>query len=146
MNSLLFTVLMLFLPSVAKGRDVFQEEVKPLLQSHCFRCHGQKKQKGDLRLDTLDPNIVQGTSAERWHDVLNNINLGEMPPEDESQLSQDERRKLVGWLTEELQKAAKARRGTGATSGDASSEPDGIPIHNDGSTRARDGLQWGLSF
>ena len=113
MNSLLFTVLMLFLPSVAKGRDVFQEEVKPLLQSHCFRCHGQKKQKGDLRLDTLDPNIVQGTSAERWHDVLNNINLGEMPPEDESQLSPDERRKLVGWLTEELQKAAKARRGTG---------------------------------
>ncbi len=113
MRLFLFAALMLFLPSVAKGRDVFQEEVKPLLQSHCFRCHGQKKQKGDLRLDTLDPNIVQGTSAERWHDVLNNINLGEMPPEDESQLSPDERRKLVGWLTEELQKAARARRGTG---------------------------------
>jgi hypothetical protein len=113
MRLFLFAALMLFLPSAVKGRDVFQEEVKPLLQSHCFRCHGQKKQKGDLRLDTLDPNIVQGTSAERWHDVLNNINLGEMPPEDESQLSPDERRKLVGWLTEELQKAARARRGTG---------------------------------
>jgi hypothetical protein len=113
MRLFLFAALMLFLSSAVKGRDVFQEEVKPLLQSHCFRCHGQKKQKGDLRLDTLDPNIVQGTSAERWHDVLNNINLGEMPPEDESQLSPDERRKLVGWLTEELQKAARARRGTG---------------------------------
>ena len=108
-----FAALILFLPSVANGRDVFQKEVKPLLQSHCFKCHGQKKQKGDLRLDTLDPNIVQGTSAERWHDVLNNINLGEMPPEDEPQFSPDERRKLVGWLTEELQKAAKARRGNG---------------------------------
>ena len=75
-----FATLILLLPSVANGRDVFQEEVKPLLQSHCFKCHGQKKQKGDLRLDTLDSNIVQGTSAERWHDVLNNINLGEMPP------------------------------------------------------------------
>ena len=108
-----FAALILFLPSVANGRDVFQKEVKPLLQSHCFKCHGQKKQKGDLRLDTLDPNIVQGTSPERWHDVLNNINLGEMPPEDEPQFSPDERRKLVGWLTEELQKAAKARRGNG---------------------------------
>jgi hypothetical protein len=113
MRLFLFVALMLFLPSAVKGKDVFQEQVKPLLQSHCFRCHGQEKQKGDLRLDTLDPNIVQGTSAEQWHDVLNNINLGEMPPEDEPQLSPDERRKLVGWLTEELQKAAKARRGTG---------------------------------
>ena len=108
-----FAALILFLPSVVKGRDVFQEEVKPLLQSHCFRCHGQKKQKGDLRLDTLDPNIVEGASAERWHDALNNINLGEMPPEDEPQLSPSERRKLVDWLTGELQKAAKVRQGIG---------------------------------
>ena len=113
MRLFLFAILTLLLPSVVKGGDVFQEEVKPVLQRHCFRCHGQKKQKGDLRLDTLDPNIVQGTSAERWHDVLNNINLGEMPPEDELQLSPGERRKLVGWLTGELQKAAKARRDTG---------------------------------
>ncbi len=104
---------MLLLPSVVIGGDVFQEDAQPVLQRHCFRCHGPKKQKGDFRLDTLDPDIVQGTSAERWHDVLNNINLGEMPPEDEPQFSPGERRKLVGWLTGELQKAAKARRNTG---------------------------------
>ena len=28
-------------------------------------------------MDTLDPDIVQGTSGERWHDALNKINLGE---------------------------------------------------------------------
>ena len=106
-------ITLLLLPSAVIGRDVFREDVQPVLQTHCFKCHGQKKQKGDLRLDTLDPDIVRGTSAERWHDALNNINLGEMPPEDEPQLSPGDRRKLVGWLTGELQKAAKARQNTG---------------------------------
>ena len=113
MNLLLLAALILFIPSLVEGRDIFQKEVQPLLQSHCFKCHGEKKQKGDLRLDTLDPNIMNSSSAEEWHDVLNNINLGEMPPENESQLSPSERRKLVGWLTKELQKAAKARQNIG---------------------------------
>ena len=106
-------VTALLLPATAIGENVFRDEVRPVLQQHCFGCHGQKKQKGDLRLDTLDPDIVKGNAAERWHDALNKINLGEMPPEDEPQLSAGERRKLVDWLTGELQKAAKARRGTG---------------------------------
>ena len=106
-------VTALLLPATVIGGDAFRDEVRPILQQHCFGCHGQKKQKGDLRLDTLDPDMVRGTSAERWHDALNNINLGEMPPEDEPQLSAGERRKLVGWLTGELQKAAKARQNTG---------------------------------
>ena len=31
----------------------FDAVVKPFLEEHCVRCHGEKKQKGDLRLDTL---------------------------------------------------------------------------------------------
>ncbi|MHA8060071.1 c-type cytochrome domain-containing protein [Aquirufa beregesia] len=30
----------------------FQQEVLPILKSHCFQCHSSKKQKGKLRLDT----------------------------------------------------------------------------------------------
>ncbi len=104
-------VTVLLLPATAIGQGVFDEEVLPILQQHCFGCHGQKKQKGDLRLDTLDPDIVTGNAAERWHDALNKINLGEMPPEDEPQLAASDRRKLVDWLTVELKKAAKARQG-----------------------------------
>lgn len=32
----------------------FQQEVLPILKSHCFQCHSSKKQKGKLRLDTED--------------------------------------------------------------------------------------------
>ena len=73
--------IFLLLPAlVARADETFKKDVLPVLQKHCFGCHGKKKQKGDLRLDTLDPDIIRGTSAERWHDALNKLNLGEMPP------------------------------------------------------------------
>ena len=38
----------------AEGPDriVFLRDVYPILEDRCFKCHGEKKQKGDLRLDT----------------------------------------------------------------------------------------------
>ncbi|MCP4848271.1 MAG: DUF1592 domain-containing protein, partial [Verrucomicrobiaceae bacterium] len=106
-------ITLLLCPSLALGKDVFDEDVLPILQKHCFGCHGQKKQKGDLRLDTLDPDIVKGNAAERWHDALNNINLGEMPPEDEPPLKGPERRVLTDWITQGLKAAADIRRNAG---------------------------------
>lgn len=35
-----------------KGNNPFEQEVLPILKSHCFQCHSSKKQKGKLRLDT----------------------------------------------------------------------------------------------
>lgn len=29
----------------------FERDVRPILQKHCHRCHGEKKQEGGLRLD-----------------------------------------------------------------------------------------------
>jgi len=40
----------LFVPSVLLAVD-FDREIRPLLQKHCIECHGEKKQKGELRLD-----------------------------------------------------------------------------------------------
>ena len=32
--------------------DLFEMHVRPMLVSHCIRCHGEKKQKNGLRLDS----------------------------------------------------------------------------------------------
>ena len=47
MKLLLFA---LFVPSVLLAVD-FGREIRPLLQERCIECHGEKKQKGELRLD-----------------------------------------------------------------------------------------------
>ena len=74
-------ILLALLSSGAMGDTVFENEVQPVLRKHCFSCHGPEKQKGDLRFDSLDPDMVNGHAAETWHDALDVLNRGEMPPE-----------------------------------------------------------------
>ena len=106
-------ILFLLPALMVRADEVFKKDVLPVLQKHCYGCHGEKKQKGKLRLDTLDLDFDRGPSAERWHDSLNNLNLGEMPPEDEPPLTDSERVVLTGWLTQRLEAAAVARRNAG---------------------------------
>src|SRR5262249_34330118 len=54
--------------------------VAPLFQQHCHSCHGPKQAKGKLRIDTLNPDFVKG-DGDRWRDVLDRLNFGDMPPD-----------------------------------------------------------------
>ncbi len=92
---------------------LFRRDVQPVLKELCYHCHGLEKQEADLRLDTLNPDLVASPDAETWHDVLNKLNLGEMPPEKASPLTDGQRQKVVDWLTRELRRAAEIRRATG---------------------------------
>ena len=81
-----FLFLLASLPlAVDAGQAVSlsEETVKPLIKKNCVRCHGPKKQKGKMRLDTLSLQMTNGTIAQRWQDVLDALNAGDMPPEDE---------------------------------------------------------------
>lgn len=89
----------------------YETEIGPLMKRYCFECHGETKQKGDIRLDVLDPDIVHGPDAEGWHTALDMINGGEMPPRRADQPTDEERRKLVAWMTGGLELAAERRKG-----------------------------------
>ena len=66
-----------------EGKPLLKRDVRPILEKHCFRRHGPEKQKSKLRLDTLDPDVIGGSAEETWHEVLNKVSRGEMPPEKE---------------------------------------------------------------
>ncbi|MEK6236047.1 MAG: hypothetical protein N2C14_15180, partial [Planctomycetales bacterium] len=67
-----------------------KKTIDSFLQKSCVRCHGPKVQKGKLRLDELPREIADGTTAQRWQDVLDALNAGDMPPDDEPQPSNGE--------------------------------------------------------
>jgi len=94
-------------------QSLFNREVKPIIAKYCLRCHGSKLQGGDLRIDRLNPDLVNGMDAGFWHEVLNQLNEGEMPPEGEPQLSRKELTRVTIWLEAELKKAAARRNSTG---------------------------------
>ena len=47
---------------VARER-FFEQDVRPLLVEHCYSCHARSKQKGGLRLDSLDAILTGGDSG-----------------------------------------------------------------------------------
>ena len=51
--------------------------------AHCFDCHNDKKQKGKVRLDNISLKINTVEQADHWQDILDAVQSGEMPPEEE---------------------------------------------------------------
>ena len=90
----------------------YKSHVAPLLKSYCIECHGPDKQKNGVRVDTMDLDFVWGKDRDTWHDMLDVLHLGEMPPEDEKQLSNRERQLITDWITAEMTAAAEERRST----------------------------------
>ena len=79
--------LALFILSVSAFADknpipiLNHEKIKAHFKEYCYKCHDEDVQKGDIRLDTLPDHIQTQTQAQNWQDVLDVLNLGEMPPE-----------------------------------------------------------------
>jgi len=64
---------------------VMPPQHRALLEVHCGACHGGQRQEGHFRVDDLPFTITTLEGAERWQKVLNQLNSGSMPPEDEPQ-------------------------------------------------------------
>jgi hypothetical protein len=94
---------------------VFAEEpstnvFRPFLKLYCIRCHGPNSQKADRRFDQLSSNIAGNDEAELLQEILDQLNLAAMPPEDEKQPSETELNRVVGRLTTVLAKAREEAR------------------------------------
>ena len=86
----------------------FDRAVLPFIQQNCFRCHGEKKQKGELRLDTLPRDFIGG-GAGRWGDVIDRISSGEMPPKKEARPDTAEAARVVDWLAARIKEGETTR-------------------------------------
>jgi hypothetical protein len=96
--------------------DEFAATIKPLLEKHCIDCHGPDAAEGNIRLDTLSPDLLRGGDTEWWSEVFGVVAKEEMPPPDSSEISEAERRQIVNWLSSELQAASLLKRSSGSHS------------------------------
>ncbi|MDA7917921.1 hypothetical protein N9B74_02575, partial [bacterium] len=96
-------LLLLCAPGLLFGNPL--ERAQPFLEHHCYDCHGSEKQKGDLRFDTLGNDLTEIETLEIWQGILDQLNLGEMPPRKAPQPKQKEVIPIVNLLSGELTKA-----------------------------------------
>lgn len=102
-------VVVVLIGSTSWADETWESLVRPFFKTHCEHCHGPKKQQSDLRLDTLRADFDSPEQAESWIEVMDNLNLGEMPPEGEPRPDSQKQRKVAGWIAEQL-RAARQRK------------------------------------
>ena len=91
----------------AKVFPGYDTNVRPFFRTYCVRCHGAETTEGDVRLDTLSAAVSDEQAAETWQEVLDVLNGGEMPPEDEKQPPVEELASAIGALSDGLFEARK---------------------------------------
>ncbi|WP_158633615.1 DUF1592 domain-containing protein [Tautonia sociabilis] len=82
------------------SRDRFEEQILPILEDHCYSCHGLGITKGGVDLEGLaaaDDWKAAG-SQETWLAVLKNVRSGLMPPLGEPRPSDEQERLLQDWI------------------------------------------------
>jgi mono/diheme cytochrome c family protein len=97
---------------VAAEKLVFADLIQPIFAAKCNSCHGEEKQKGELRLDTYeftmqggensgDKNIVPGKPTESvsmQFILLPEDDDDHMPPEGKDQLTKEESALIQWWI------------------------------------------------
>lgn len=105
-------VIAVLLPCTVRAADPL-DEVRPFLKKYCYDCHGAKKQENDRRFDTLGAELSQIETLERWQEILDQLNRGEMPPDDSPQPEAKQVAQAIQILTTQLQKAYARQGSTG---------------------------------
>lgn len=85
------------------------EPFEAFLEKHCLRCHGPDKVERDLRIDQLSRDFKGGADGHLWAEIVERINAGEMPPEEEVQPTEDEIASVVEQLDSRIREGRAAR-------------------------------------
>lgn len=98
-KSLTSIVLLLMLCKVSalekKPAIKLSSTLTSILQKKCVECHNTKKKKGKFDLEDLMKNPHY---SEKWMSVFDEVSEGNMPPEDEPQLSTEEKQAILNNL------------------------------------------------
>ena len=84
-----------------------KKNLQPFIQSYCMECHGAEAQEGQVRFDQVSWQINNNDTAQRWQDVLDQLNGGDMPPPEADQPSNEELASVLEKLNKTLVKARR---------------------------------------
>ncbi len=90
-----------------------KKSLQPFIRSYCMECHGAEAQEGQVRFDQVSWLIESNDTAQRWQDVLDQLNGGDMPPSEADQPSDEELASVLEKLNKTLVKARRRLTDTG---------------------------------
>ena len=86
----------------AAAKFDFDGRIVPLLTKSCGECHLGKSSSGDLDLSKLFKTQPLVVNRSHWVNVIQQLKVRSMPPADEPQPSDADRRLMAAWLTDAI--------------------------------------------
>lgn len=77
---------------------------------HCEKCHSGEKPKGGFDIARLPADFSDASNREHWQRVLEQVQSGEMPPEDKPRPPEQDTNAAVAWIRRQVDAAEMARR------------------------------------
>ena len=84
-----------------------EKVLAPFFNNYCVSCHGGEEPSGQVRLENPTWTISNNDSAQRWQDLLDVLNSGDMPPEDSDQPDPAELQAVLRALTKSLEETRR---------------------------------------
>ncbi|MDF1859967.1 MAG: DUF1592 domain-containing protein [Verrucomicrobiales bacterium] len=81
-----------------EAKKSFVEGVGPFVREYCTDCHGKKRRKGGLNFEAALKDPGETTSRRQWKQALANVKAHDMPPEEETQPTEEERAEFLEWI------------------------------------------------
>ena len=89
----------------------YEKNLKPLLMQYCIDCHGGEKVKGKVDFTKIETGKDVADAFELWEKVTGVIKHKDMPPEDEQQPTDAQRRLIQQWYEKDFIARVEARPG-----------------------------------
>lgn len=76
----------------------FGEKIQPILEEHCYSCHGEGEDKGKVSFDTFASTEELMQQTDLWVHALHNVRAGMMPPAKKARPTAKELATLTEWI------------------------------------------------
>ena len=78
--------------------DQFEQRIQPILEDHCYACHGNGVKKGNVTLDGFAADRARLRDPNLWWGVLKNVRADIMPPAGKPRPTDQEKKLLEDWI------------------------------------------------
>jgi hypothetical protein len=80
------------------GATVFRAQIRPILETYCFDCHGDGAHKGNVAFDEFKSDQAVLTNRDLWRKALKNLRANIMPPAKKLRPSPEQKQEIAQWI------------------------------------------------
>jgi Protein of unknown function (DUF1592)/Protein of unknown function (DUF1588)/Protein of unknown function (DUF1585)/Protein of unknown function (DUF1587)/Protein of unknown function (DUF1595)/Planctomycete cytochrome C len=89
--------------------DPFQQDVRPLLDQYCAKCHGPAKAKAGVNFSSFTNSVSIYHDLKLWEKVAAKVRDQDMPPDGKPQPTAEQRKQMVDWIEKSLKDLDEGR-------------------------------------